>query len=46
MQIGEEVLAIRNLHRQRKSIRAIGRDFRVSREVVRKYLHDPEQEAG
>jgi transposase len=46
MLTGEEVLEIRILHRQGKSIRAIARDLQVSRETVRKYLREPEREPG
>lgn len=44
MLIGEEVIEIRILHRQGKSIRAIARDLTVSRETVRKYLREPDRE--
>lgn len=46
MLTGEEVLEIRILHRQGKSIRAIARDLQVSRETVRKYLREPGREPG
>ena len=46
MLTGEEVMEIRVLHRQGKSIRAIARNLRVSQETVRKYLRDPALEPG
>jgi len=46
MLTGEEVLEIRILHRQGRSIHAIARDLKVSRETVRKYLRAPDREPG
>lgn len=39
-------MEIRILHRQGKSIRAVARDLKVSRATVRKYLREPDREAG
>jgi transposase len=39
---GEQVMEIRILHKQGKSIHAIARDLSVSRGTVRKYLRQPE----
>lgn len=38
---GEEVMEIRVLHRRGMSIRAIARELKMSRKMVRKYLRDP-----
>jgi transposase len=46
MLTGEEILEIRILHRQGKSIHAISRELQVSRATVRKYLRNPDLEAG
>ena len=46
MLTGEEVLEIRILHRQGRSIRAIARDLKVSRWTVRKYLCAPDRDPG
>ncbi len=46
MLTGEDVLEIRVLHRQGRSIRAIARDLKVSQEMVRKYLRAPDREPG
>jgi len=46
MLTGEEVMEIRISHRQGKSIRAIARDLKVSRETVRRYLREPDREPG
>ena len=46
MLTGEEVMEIRILHRQGRSIRAIARDLKVSRETVRRYLREPDREPG
>lgn len=46
MLTGEEVMEIRILRRQGKSIRSIARDLSISRETVRKYLRSPDLEPG
>lgn len=46
MLTGEEVMEIRIMHRQGKSIRAIARELSISCETVRKYLRSPELEPG
>ncbi len=46
MLTGEEVMEIRILHRQGKSIRSIATELSISRETVRKYLRSPGLEPG
>lgn len=46
MLTGEEVMEIRILRRQGKSIRSITKKLSVSRETVRKYLRSPGLEPG
>ena len=41
MLTGEEVMEIRILRRQGKSIRSIAKELSISRETVRKYLRSP-----
>lgn len=46
MLTGEEVMEIRILRKQGKSIHAIARELSVSRGTVRKYLRQPGLSAG
>ena len=41
MLTGEEVMEIRIMHRQGKSIRSIAKELSISRWTVRKYLRSP-----